>query len=161
MTLLGYYRFLKHTTFILTTTIDRHHEAVFLHNCSGVINAHANFLSFEVDVNNEISDNVRIISYDGPLTDLDSDSLVCNEDLNLTTSTKTIATVVASSTVRPLATCPLLGAGRRHGCVPLRSCYGLPQEVRCCGHDRWPWSERAVEDPGIGFNEGVWEASTL
>lgn len=96
----------------------------------GVTNAHAIFLSFEVDVNNEISYNVRTLSYDGPLTNVDSDSLACNGDPNLTTSSKTILAVATSSTVRPLATCPLLGAGRRHGCVPLRSCHGLPQEGR-------------------------------
>ncbi|KAH7001340.1 hypothetical protein EDB80DRAFT_879437 [Ilyonectria destructans] len=51
----------------------------------GVTNAHAIFLSFEVDVNNEISYNVRTLSYDGPLTDVDSDSLACDGDPNLTT----------------------------------------------------------------------------
>lgn len=68
----------------------------------GLANAHAIFLSFEVDVNNEISYNVRTLSNDATLTDVDSDSLACNGDLNLTTSTKTILAVATSSTVHAL-----------------------------------------------------------
>ncbi|KAF7548463.1 hypothetical protein G7Z17_g7027 [Cylindrodendrum hubeiense] len=75
-------------------------KLLFLLAAAGMTIAHTIFLSLEVDgVNNGISYGVRTPTYDGPITDVDSDSIACNGDPNPTTPTDKILTVTAGSTV--------------------------------------------------------------
>src|SRR5688500_14469469 len=66
----------------------------------GLANAHTIFVSLEVDgVNKGVSYGVRTPTYDGPITDVDSDSIACNGDPNPTLSTDKVIDVTAGSTV--------------------------------------------------------------
>ena len=67
---------------------------------AGAASAHTIFASLEVGgVNQGQGEGVRIPSYNGPITDVTSNSLACNGDPNPTTPTSKIITVQAGSTV--------------------------------------------------------------
>lgn len=61
---------------------------------AGLAQAHTIFVSLEVGgVNNGVSNGVRTPSYDGPITDVSSNSIACNGDPNPTMSTDKIIDV--------------------------------------------------------------------
>ncbi|KAF1941249.1 hypothetical protein EJ02DRAFT_444920 [Clathrospora elynae] len=57
--------------------------------------AHSIFVSLN---NGAVGDGVRVPSYDGPIQDVTSSSIVCNGDPNPTSKTNTVITVQAGST---------------------------------------------------------------
>lgn len=67
---------------------------------AGLASAHTIFVSLEADgVNNGVSYGIRTPTYDGPQTDVLSDSLACNGPPNPTTPSDKIIQVTAGSTV--------------------------------------------------------------
>lgn len=67
---------------------------------AGVASAHTIFSSLEVDGKNYgVGNGVRVPSYNGPITDVTSNSLACNGNPNPTSSTPLIIDVQAGSTV--------------------------------------------------------------
>lgn len=70
---------------------------------AGLANAHTIFVSLEADgTNNGVSYGVRTPSYDGPITDVSSDSIACNGPPNPTQSTDKVIKVTAGSTVNAI-----------------------------------------------------------
>jgi hypothetical protein len=68
-----------------------------------VASAHTIFVALEVDgVNNGVSQGVRTPTYDGPQTDVQSNSLACNGPPNPTTPTDKLINVTAGSTVNAI-----------------------------------------------------------
>lgn len=67
---------------------------------AGAASAHTIFSSLEVDgVNHGIGNGVRVPSYNGPIEDVTSNSIVCNGPPNPTSPTDKVITVEAGSTV--------------------------------------------------------------
>lgn len=67
---------------------------------AGAASAHTIFLSLDSNgVNSGISQGIRTPSYDGPITDVTSNSMACNGDPNPTTPTSKIIKVTGGSTV--------------------------------------------------------------
>jgi hypothetical protein len=67
---------------------------------TGLCHAHTIFVSLEADgINNGVSYGVRTPTYDGPQTDVSSNSIACNGPPNPTTPTDKTITVTAGSQV--------------------------------------------------------------
>lgn len=67
---------------------------------TGTVNAHTIFRQLIVDgTDYGVGNGVRVPSYDGPITDVDSDPIACNGGPNPTTPTDLVIDVQAGSTV--------------------------------------------------------------
>ncbi|KAF7554490.1 hypothetical protein G7046_g6801 [Stylonectria norvegica] len=78
-------------------------KIVSLLAAAGLTSAHTIFLSLEADgVNNGVSYGIRTPTYDGPITDVLSNSVACNGDPNPTTPSDKIIKVTAGSTVNAI-----------------------------------------------------------